>query len=187
MNDDEIIRLFFNRSEQAINALTEKYRPVCMRIAHNILHNESDAEECVNDAFLSLWNSIPPKKPDPLSSYLFRVVRNLALKCLRYNTAQKRNNSYDLVLDELAEILPSKNTAENEFMATELAQEINSFLLRQDTLSRVLFVRRYWFCDSVTALAQDMNLSTNRVSVRLSRTRKKLYSHLKKEGYFYES
>ena len=100
LDDRKIIELFFERSEQAIIELSNKYGSVCSKVAFNILNNMQDTEECVNDAYLGTWNTIPPQKPDPLLSYVCRIVRNLALKKYHENTAQKRNSFYDVALDE---------------------------------------------------------------------------------------
>ena len=101
MEDKEIIRLFFERSEQAINSLSLKYGNLCKSISYNILSNKEDAEECVNDVYLAVWNTIPPQRPDSLSAYISKITRNISLKKYRRNTADKRNNRYDISLDEL--------------------------------------------------------------------------------------
>ena len=182
MEDARIIELFFERSEQAIAGLSEKYGPTCLRIAENILNDRSDAEECVNDAYLAVWNAIPPEKPQALLSYVCRIVRNLALKKHRANTAGKRGSRCDIALDEIAECLPSASDVESEFEAKRAAESINAFLASLDKESRVLFVRRYWFSDPVSDIAADFGRSGHYISVRLSRIRKKLKNHLEKEG-----
>jgi len=182
LDDREIIALFFARSEQAVAALSEKYGALCLRVAGNILNDRLDAEECVNDAYLGVWNTVPPQEPDPLVSYVCRIVRNLALKRYRANTAQKRDGRYDLALDELAACFPAAASAEEETDARELARAIDRFLAALDRESRVLFVRRYWHGDSIEALAALFHTSGHNVSVRLSRLRKKLGGYLRKEG-----
>ena len=102
MDDDRIIELFFARSEQAITELSRKYGTVCRRVAENILNDRRDAEECLNDAYLAVWNTVPPRRPDPLMSYVCRIVRNQALKRYHANAARKRNSVYDAALEELA-------------------------------------------------------------------------------------
>lgn len=182
MDDEQIIALFFERSEQAIAELSKKYGTLCSRVAVNILNNEHDAEECVNDAYLGVWNAIPPQKPDPLCSYVCRVVRNLALKKYHANTAQKRNSTYDISLEELAVCLPSAAFVEEDIEAKEVAGYINSFLQTLDHQSRILFVRRYWYADSIEELAKQFRTSRHTVSVRLLRIRKALRNYLIKEG-----
>ncbi len=182
MDDSKIIDLFFERSEQAIAELSDKYGPVCRRVADNILNNRLDSEECLNDAWLAVWNTVPPQKPDPLLTYVCRIVRNLALKEYHKNTARKRNSVYDIALDEISECFPSSGSVEEELENREIAETLNRFLETLDRKSRILFVRRYWYSDSVGDLAELFHTSNHYVSVRLSRIRKALRKYLKKEG-----
>ena len=182
MDDRKIIDLFFERSEQAIIELSDKYGSVCAKVAFNILNNKQEAEECVNDAYLGTWNTIPPQKPDPLLSYVCRIVRNIATKRYCANTAAKRNSIYDVALDELENCFPSSASVEHEFNAIETARIIDAFLETLDQENRVMFVRRYWHCDSINDLAKLFHTSSHNISVRLSRTRGKLKKHLIKEG-----
>lgn len=182
MDDRKIIELFHNRSEQAITELSEKYGAVCTKIATNILNSKLDAEECVNDAYLGAWNTIPPQIPNPLSTYICRIVRNLSIKKYHSNRSVKRNSFYDVALEELESCIPSGKTAESELAAKELSRMIDDFLDTLDKDSRVMFVRRYWYSDSISDIAARFHTSNNNVSVRLSRTRKKLKNYLKKEG-----
>ena len=174
--------MFFERSEQAIMELSNQYGPACAKVAMNILNNKQDAEECVNDAYLGVWNTIPPQNPNPLVSYVCRIVRNLAIKRYHANTAAKRNSIYDVALDELENCFPSSASVESEFNAIETARTIDAFLETLDPKNRILFVRRYWYSDSVDDLARLLNTSKHNISVRLSRTREKLKKHLMKEG-----
>lgn len=183
LDDCKIIELFFERSEQAILWLSQKYGPVCCRIAKNILKNELDAEECVNETYLAAWNTIPPQKPDPLKAYIFRIVRNIAIARYHTNTAVKRNSTYDMVLDELENCLAASITVENDLSARELTLQIDRFLDTIDKESRVMFVRRYWYSDSISEIAALFRLSNHNVVVRLSRIREKLKAYLEKEGY----
>lgn len=182
LEDGKIIELFFARAEQAIVELLAKYGTACNRIARNILKNDLDAEECVNDACLAAWNTIPPQKPDPLRAYIFRIVRNIAIARYHANTAEKRNSHYDAALEELERCLAAPGSVEDAISANELSQEIDSFLASLDKESRVMFVLRYWYSCSITELAERFQISGNNVSVRLSRIRNKLKKHLKKEG-----
>ena len=182
MDDSKIIELFYERSEQAIIELSHKYGTVCTKVANNILNDVRDTEECVNDAYLGAWNTIPPHNPNPLLSYVCRIVRNLAIKRYHSNTAKKRNSIYDVALDELENCFPASNTVENEFYAEETARIIDCFLDGLDKESRVMFVRRYWYADSISDLAQLFHTSNHNVSVRLSRIRNKLKKYLIQEG-----
>lgn len=183
MEDSIIISLFFDRSEQAISELSNKYGKLCMHIANNILGNSQDAEECVNDAYLGAWNTIPPQKPNPLQTYICKIVRNIAITRYHTNTATKRNNHYDLALEELEYCLFSSETAESTLQAKELSRLLDRFLGSLDTRSRVMFVRRYWYADSVTDIAESFKTRPNNVSVQLSRVRNKLRKFLIQEGY----
>lgn len=181
--DSKIIELFFARSEQAIAELSAKYGTACGRIARNILNNNLDAEECVNDAYLAAWNTIPPQRPDPLRTYIFRIVRNIAIAKYHTKTSKKRNSYYDVALEELESCLADSVTAEQEISANELSHKIDSFLDTLDKANRIIFVRRYWYADSISDIAKMFQMSNNNVSVCLSRTRKKLKKYLKKEGF----
>ncbi len=183
MEDSGIISLFFERSEQAIEELDSKYGPAVRKTADNILGSRLDAEECVNDTYLRVWNSIPPHRPDPLVSYVCRIARNLAVNRYHANRAEKRNGAYDLILDEMEECIPSGMDVETELEAKELSAAINRFLHSLNREDRFLFVRRYWYADSVSDLAVMTNGSPNRISVRLFRIREKLKKTLMKEGY----
>ncbi|MCH5324551.1 MAG: sigma-70 family RNA polymerase sigma factor [Eubacterium sp.] len=182
MDDGKIIDLFFERSEQAISQLSEKYGHICVRIAQNILKNREDAEECANDAYLGVWNTVPPRRPDPLISYLCRLVKNNALTKYHSNTAQKRNTYYDTPITELEDCIPSPRTTEDSCDARELSRAINAFLRSLDIDSRVMFVRRYWYRDSVKDIAKRFNITPGNAAVRLSRIRGDMKEHLEKRG-----
>ena len=178
MDDREIIRLFFQRSEQAITELSRKYGALCFQIADSILNDRQDAEECVNDAWLGAWNSIPPQTPDPLRAYLCRIVRNHALKKRRANTALKRGSRFEVSLSELEACIPD-NSLEEQLSANELTAQINAFLSALKREDRIMFVKRYWFAESLSEIADAFGISENNASVRLSRIRRKLHKHLK--------
>ena len=183
LEDSKIIELFFARVEQAIVELSAKYGTVCGRIARNILKNDLDAEECVNDTYLAAWNTIPPQKPNPLRTYIFRIVRNISIARYHANTSVKRNSIYDVALDELENCLTASLTVEQEISAKELSRQIDRFLATLDEENQMMFVRRYWYSDSISDIAERFQTSSNNVSVRLSRIRNKLKTHLKKEGF----
>lgn len=182
MTDERIIELFFARSERGIEELDTKYGATCHRVAQNILGNKEDAEECVNDAYLGVWNSIPPKKPSLLSAFLFKILRNLSITRYHANTAQKRNSFYDIALDELEETISTEESIEKECSQKELTNAIEGFL---DTLARenrVIFVRRYWFSESYTEIAKRTGLTEKNISVRLTRIREKMKEYLSERG-----
>jgi RNA polymerase sigma-70 factor (ECF subfamily) len=183
MEDSEIISLFFARSEQAVAELDRQYGAAVKKTASNILPDRLDAEECVNDTYLRVWNSIPPQRPNPLVSFVCKIARNLALDRYRSSRAEKRNGSLDLVLEEMEDCIPSSMSVETELEAKELTAAINRFLAALPREDRLLFVRRYWYGDPVSDLAAQTNSSANRISVRLFRLREKLRNTLKKEGF----
>ena len=182
MTDTEIINLFFKRSEQAIDELAKKHGNAVARVARNILGNEQDTEECVNDTYLGAWNAIPPHRPNPLRTFVCKIARNLATKKYHSNTASIRNSQYDLALDELEEFLCDGNSVEREYEAKELSVAINGFLSSLSASDRFLFMRRYWYSDSVRDIAKMADSTTNSVTVRLFRIREKLRLYLEKEG-----
>ena len=184
MDDNQIIALFFERSEQAITELSQKYGHTCNKIAINILKNKQDAEECVNDAYLGAWNAIPPQTPSPLLTYICKIVRNLSIKKYHSNTAIKRNSFYDMALDELENCLSTTSSAEDLYNAKELSRLLNLFLESLDQESRIMFVRRYWYSDSISEIAAMFHITSHNATVRLSRIRKKLKLFLQKEGIY---
>ncbi|MBR0063366.1 MAG: sigma-70 family RNA polymerase sigma factor [Oscillospiraceae bacterium] len=182
MEDSKIIALFHERSEQAIAELDRKYGAAVRGTAAHILNDRQDTEECVNDAYLAVWNTVPPQKPAHLVSYVCAIARNLAVNRYHARHAKKRSADYELALDELEECIPSGKSVETELEAKELGEAINRFLAALGREDRILFVRRYWYADSVSELAARTNSSPNRVSVRLFRLREKLRKSLMKEG-----
>ena len=182
LDDSKIIALFYERSQQGITELSEKYGRLCMKIAVNILKSTEDAEECVNDAFLAVWNTVPPENPSPLKTYLIRIVRNTAVKRYHKNTAVKRNSFYDTALSELEEVLYSDNNTEDDLDIKEITEATNRFLEGISEENRVFFIRRYYFGDSVKDIAGMCGRAPHFVSVRLMRTRESLRKYLTKEG-----
>lgn len=182
MEDEAIIALFNERSEQAIAELMKKHGASIRSITANILGNPLDVEESASDTYLRIWNAIPPEVPKSLRAFVCSVARNTALTRFHANTAQKRNSHYDVALDELEECVPALNDVESEMEAKELSRCINDYLGGLSYDDRFLFVRRYYYADSVTAIAEAMKLTPHRVSVRLFRIREKLQHHLRKEG-----
>lgn len=186
MDDIEILELLYCRSDTALDALHRRFGHRLYATAMNILGNPQDAEEAVNDTYLALWHAIPPERPEPLAGYVFRTLRNIALKKLRFLTAQKRDCRYDLSLDELAGAI-SGTTPEAFTDARALGQAINAYLGTLSESNRHIFLRRYWFGDTIGQIAVQMGMRENALTVRLSRLRTGLKHYLQKEGLFYEA
>lgn len=186
MEDHQIIRLFFERSEQALSELASKYEKNCMKISMNVLNNRQDSEECVNDSYLVMWNTIPPEKPNPLKSYLYRVVRNKAIDKYKYNNRQKRNGTYDLCLEELEYCIEGLTTVEEEVSSKDLAGYVNDFIESLDSINQMLFVRRYWYMDSFENLAKRTGIKEGAIRTRISRVRIKFREFLIERGVFIE-
>lgn len=183
MEDGAIIELFFARSERAIRELDGKYGRLCRGLARNILGSAQDAEECVNDAYLGVWNAIPPARPDPLPAFLCRIVRNLSLARRRADLAAKRGGgSCAVALEELEDCLASPRTVEGELEERELVGLVEGFLEGLSPENRAIFLRRYWFADSYGEIAARTGLSEKNVSVRLFRIRTQLRHYFEERG-----
>ena len=178
MDDAKIVQLYWDRDEQAIPATASKYGNYCISIAKNILGNCEDAEECVNDAYLGAWNAIPPVHPNPLLSYIVKIVRNISLKIYWRKEAAKRSGHYTIALEEIEGYITDQKTVEDEIEARELARIIEEFLDTLTVENRVIFMRRYWFADSYKDIAEFMGLSEKNISVRLTRIREKMKQYL---------
>ena len=183
MTDRDIIALLFARSEEGLSALREKFGRLCRRIAMNILHDERDAEECTDDTWLAVWNTVPPKEPDPLSPYVGRIARNLALDRYRYSRAERRYAGGDALLSELSEIVSGTEGAEDAAAAQALANAVSDFLRALRPSERRLFVRRYWYGDEVARAAADAGITPNSAAVRLHRMRDRLRKYLLERGF----
>ncbi len=184
MEDREIVQLYWNRDETAIKESSVKYGAYCRSIARNILGSWEDAEEVVNDTWLKAWNAIPPKKPSILSVFLGRITRNLSFDIYRREHREKRGgHQIDLVLDELAECVSGKSDPQREFEASQLTEDLNRFLASLPEDKRNMFILRYWYAESIAAIAERFNVSENNVSVTLNRIRKKLKNDLVERGY----
>ncbi len=187
MEDYQIVELYWQRTADAIQETDRKYGAYCFAIANNILHNAEDSEECVNDTWLNAWNAMPPQKPTKLQMFLAKITRNISINLYNARSAQKRGGGeVVLVLDELSECLASDSDVESEYEAKELGQCIRRFVRELPERDGNVFVRRYFFAESVAQIAKRYGLTDNNVMVILSRTRKKLKAHLVKEGFFSE-
>lgn len=182
MDDKDILALYFTRSERAIAETAHKYQDYCYTIAHRILSSVEDAEECVNDTWLRAWNAIPPASPNDLKSYLGRITRNLALNRYRDSSADKRGNGIiPQALEELETCIPASGCVEQALDDAALTALLNRFLASLKPETRKLFVRRYWYLDSIAELAARYHLSESKVKMSLLRTRQKLKSILQEE------
>lgn len=179
MDDRSVIELYFARDERAIRETEQKYGRLCHSIARNILGNAQDAEECVNDAYMGVWNAIPPARPDDLGAFVCRVVRNLSLKRLRALSRQKCSREMTVSLSELEEILPDEAVDGRE---GEVAAAISAFLRSQSEDVRGVFIRKYYFFDSIAEIAKRYGFSQSKVKSMLYHTREKLKVYLTKEG-----
>lgn len=183
MNDEDIIGLYFDRSESAISETSAKYGSYCRYIANSILHNRDDADECVNDAFLKAWNSVPPKRPNNFRAFIGMITRSLAINRLEKNQSAKRGNGeVDLILSELDECIPSGSDVEEGYNEKVLSAYISSFLETQTEINRIVFVRRYWYASPVAEIANQLGISESRVKSILFRQRRRLRSSLEKKG-----
>lgn len=182
MDDEKIIGLFFERSEQAVKELSAKYGKLIFHISHHILNDNEDARECENDTYLGVWNTVPPKKPNPFAAYVCKIARNISLNKRRFNRAKKRDSSFDKAMEELDDCF-SVSSAETEWFAREMGRVVNDFVRALEHEERVLFLRRYWFSHPVTLIANDLHMSENNVSVKLFRIREKLKMYLGEEGF----
>lgn len=183
MKDSQIISLFFQRDETAISETEKKYGTFCHNIALNILSINADAEECVNDAYLQAWNTIPPQRPDKFGAWLGRVVRNIAINLWKKNHRQKRYAGMEKLLDELEDCIPSPVTVEHKIEEKELTRFLNSWLASLSDDDRILFVRRYWNGEALNELATEYGVPPRNMAKRMYRLRQSLKQILEKEGY----
>lgn len=187
MEDRQIIALYWQRNECAISESEQKYGGYCFTLAHHILQNDEDSEECVNDTWLHAWNAIPPQKPNRLRMFFAKITRRLSFDRYERNTAQKRGGGeIPLVLDELAECIAAEDDVQSAAEHKALEEFISRFVRSLSARDGNLFIRRYFFAESVREIAHRYSLTENNVTVILSRTRKRLKASLQQEGYFHE-
>lgn len=187
MEDSKILDLFWQRKERAIAEIEKKYGNYCATIAGNILWDKEDVGECLNDTWFRAWKGIPPEKPGNLRMYLAKITRNLAIDKYRSNTACKRGGTNTaVVLDELGECISGKQNVEQEMDVKQLGHIINSFLYTVPKRDAHIFIRRYFYMEKVSVIAQGYGIQESNVHMILHRTRKKLKALLIKEGYLYE-
>lgn len=184
MDDRRIVGLFLERSEQAIEKLREKYGVLCRQVAGNILGSAEDAEECVSDAYLALWNSIPPEKPRYLRAYLLKVLRNIAYDRLDRRNAVMRGNAMRVCLHELEECIPGGFDMEAALDGAIIRDTLNDYLYSLPKKDRYLFIRRYYCMDSCRQIAKQAGMTPSAVSTRLGRLRQGLKECLEQEGIY---
>lgn len=183
MSDMDIIDALTVRSEQGLTALSDKYGSLCKRISINLLGNREDAEECVNDTLLAVWNRIPPERPDSLVAFVTRIIRNISIDRIRKRTTQKRDGGTALLLDELSECLPDPNSQQ---IPEEVALDdvLEKFLASQTAENRTILVRRYFMGEDFSEIAKVTGLRTGTIRVRLHRLREELKIYLEKNDIF---
>lgn len=182
VEDVKIIDLYFQRDEKAIDETDKKYGQLCYSVAKNILNDKEDVKECVSDTYMNLWNTIPPVKPLNFSAFICKLTGNLSLKKLDYNNAKKRSPEFVTALSELEDITSSENVTET-IESKELGSIISEFLKKEKEIQRNVFIRRYWFLDSVQGISEKYGFSQSKVKSMLFHTRKKLKAYLEERGY----
>lgn len=184
MEDRQIVELYWQRRDDAIAETQQKYGGYCRAIANGILRNEADAEECVNDVYVSAWNAMPPHRPDSLPAFLGKITRRLALKRFRDSAAAKRGGGETaLALEELEEVVPAGDSLEEQAAERELARVIDAFLGTLPAAQRRIFLCRYWYFDAVGDIARRFGCSESKVKMTCKRVRDKLALYLRKEGF----
>lgn len=183
MDDNQIIRLYFDRSEEAISQTAVKYGKYCHTIAYNILHNFEDSEECVNDTYWKAWGIIPPRRPKSLAAFLGKITRNLSLDLYRHYTADKRGGGeLAVALGELGDCVSSQSSMDDHTDEMVLVDTLNRFLALLPAEHRKIFMRRYWYISSIKEIANDYGITESKVKMSLHRSRNQLKAVLEKEG-----
>lgn len=181
MNDSGIIKLFFERDNDAVKYTNDNYGGKMRRMAEQMLGSREDAEECVNDTLMKVWDSIPPNNPNNLQAYIMKLCRNTALNMIEWKNAKKRYAEVVSLTKELEDCIPSGSTTDED---SELSEVLSAFLAGISKEKRTMFVRRYWFSDSIEDIANMFGCSQSKVKVTLHRIRKELKEFLKEEGVF---
>ena len=180
MDDSQIIKLYWNRCENAIKESDTKYGNLLKRISFNILSNFEDSEECVNDTYVKAWNTMPPQEPQSLMAYLGKITRNISINLYYNKHAQKRGGNS--LLSELSECIPARNSVQEDIETSMLTEIINNWLKSMKKEDRELFIRRYWFGDSVKSLSKECGISESAMAGKIYRMRQKLKTVLTEEG-----
>ena len=185
MEDYDIINLYWQRSEAAIEETRTKYGKYLHTISMNIVKNSEDAEECINDTYLKAWNNIPPTRPSFLKAYLGTIVRNLSFDCYKRSARERRKaNQVTVLLSELEECLPAATSVEQTMADKEIAAQVSAFLRTLPTDKQQIFVHRYFYCEDLKEISKKLGFSQSKIKSALFETRKKLRIHLEKEGIY---
>ena len=184
MNDSQIVNMYWERNEKAIEETQKKYGKFCYSVAYSILCSEEDAKESVNDTYLDAWNSIPPHKPSVLSAFLGKITRRISIdKWRNKNAARRGGGQITDTLDELAECIPDSNGIEKQLEEKALNETINSFIKSLPKKEQKIFICRYWYLDSIKSISEQFGFSQSKVTSMLFRTREKLRKILMEEGF----
>lgn len=183
MDDNQIISLFFQRDEDAIKVVDEKYGSKLNALAANILQSREDGLECVNDTYMKAWNSIPPARPEYLFAFLAATARNIAIDLIRKNNAGKRQGKVTELTKELEECIGDGGLQSN-LDKEDIGALLSDFLEFIDENKRIIFLRRYWYSDSIKDISKRMQMSESAIKVTLHRTRKELRKYLESEGLY---
>lgn len=186
ISDKKITTLLESRNEQALKLLSEKYGGLCSSISYNVLGNRSDSEEVTNDTYMKVWNTIPPEKPRNLCAYIAKIVRNLSLDKLRYNTRSRRSGETDALLSELEECIPANDSTEKAVDNNELKSALNAFIAELDERTRKIFILRYFACYSIADISQKLAVTETNTTSILNRTRIKLRKYLSDKNVFFQ-
>lgn len=183
MEDEKIIELYWQRDEEALRQTNQKYGSFCYYVAHNILKDDEDSKECVNDTWFKTWTVIPPKRPEYFQAFLGKITRNLSLDRYRKNHASKRGGgSMDVIYEELKECIADRTCEEARTDTIVITDALGKFLKEISKDARIIFVRRYWYADSVAQIAERFGMSESKVKSSLMRSRNRLKAFLEKEG-----
>ena len=184
MNDSQIVNMYWERNEKAVEETQKKYGSFCYSVAYSILCNEEDAKESVNDTYLDAWNSIPPHKPSVLSAFLGKITRRISIdKWRNKNAARRGGGQITDTLDELAECIPDSNGVEKQLEEKALNETINSFIKSLPKKEQKIFICRYWYLDSIKSISEQFGFSQSKVTSMLFRIREKLRKILMEEGF----
>ena len=183
MEDNQIINLYFHRSEQAIKETDNKYGRYCYSIAYNILTNQEDAEESVSDTYLSAWNSMPPRRPPALAAFLGKITRNISIdRWRKYRAFRRGEGQIEIALEELRECVSGTESAEDTAIRREVLASLNRFLETLKDTEQSVFLCRYWYLDSTEEIAEKSGFTVSKIKSMLFRIRKRLYAQLQEEG-----
>lgn len=185
MEDEEIIELYFSRSEKAIEETSRKYHSFCYSVANRVLRSNEETEECINDVYLKLWNTIPPQRPQCLMAYIGRIVKNISISKWRSNNSLKHNSGKGLIqLSELAECVDMETDIESENDRAELAETVTEFIRGLKEIKQRIFIQRYWYMMDIKEIAENNNLGESKVKMTLMRTRNELKDYLSEKGLY---